>query len=163
MGKKITYWSTILHYRDSSKGSVSANRCTVENTVHSCPAALSRASHYYWFHEYLSKCTLQPFKQKYRHRLHFSCIHNWPYANFTSPSRQSVLVINSVPAHREQTHFHSCILFHLVIYLALLPIGGPWGCFHSFAHTKLQWQTSCTCVFVHMGNCPSWKSKSGTS
>lgn len=37
----MTYWSIILHYRHSSKNSLSANRCTMGNTVCSCPSAPS--------------------------------------------------------------------------------------------------------------------------
>ena len=53
-----------------------------------------------------------------------------------------------------QLHFHSCVLFHRVIYLALVPMGGPW-----VVSTLLLSQSccsahpACACVKVQ-GRCP---------
>lgn len=57
---------------------------------------------------------------------------------------------------RDQSHFHSCILFHFVICLALVPMDWPLSCIHSLAHTKLpQWTYWCICMKVQQ-RCQQW-------
>lgn len=148
-GKKITSWSITLHYRHSSKGSISANRCTGGNTVCSCPSQPPQSQPLLLISWVSSWMYSMPIQAKVQAQTLFS-LHPLLVIFQSHLSQWTICLGNqSTPAHRKQPHFPvlctipSCHLF------STASKDGPWGCFHFFAHTELPWWTS-ACVFLCM-------------